>query len=123
MALGAGSDRRIRSPSLTSGDKLLGIISRANVIRGLAAQQTPTESIADDRTIKASVEKALSEAGVRRAFLDVIVSGGVVTLWEMVETLEEKAGSSRGCRNGTRRRKSARQSQYHAPHRSTDYVG
>ena len=39
---------------------------------------------------RASAEKALSEAGVRRAFLDVIVSGGVVTLWEMVETLEEK---------------------------------
>ena len=81
---------RIKRVPVMSGDKLLGIISRANVIRGLAAQQTPTESIADDRTIKASVEKALSEAGVRRAFLDVIVSGGVVTLWEMVETLEEK---------------------------------
>ncbi len=41
-------------------------------------------------TIKASVEKSLSEAGVRRAFLEVIVSGGVVTLWGMVESLEEK---------------------------------
>ena len=39
---------------------------------------------------RASAEKALSKAGVRRAFLDVIVSGGVVTLWGMVETLEEK---------------------------------
>ena len=43
---------RIKRVPVMSGDKLLGIISRANVIRGLAAQQTPTESIADDRTIK-----------------------------------------------------------------------
>jgi CBS domain-containing protein len=81
---------RIKRVPVMSGHKLVGIISRANVIRGLAAQRTVTESIIDDRTIKASVEKALSEAGVRRTFLDVIVSGGVVTLWGMVETLEEK---------------------------------
>ena len=81
---------RIKRVPVMSGHKLVGIISRANVIRGLAAQQTPTESIADDRTIKASAEKALSEAGVRRAFLDVIVADGVVALWGMVESLEEK---------------------------------
>ena len=80
----------IKRVPVMSGDKLVGIISRANLIRGLAAQPTATDSITDDRTIKASVEQALSEAGVRRAFLDVIVSGGTVTLWGMVETLEEK---------------------------------
>ena len=81
---------RIKRVPVMSGDKLVGIISRANVIRGLASQRTATEPVTDDRTIKVSVEKALPEAGVRRAFLDVIVSGGVVTLWGMVETLEEK---------------------------------
>ena len=81
---------RIKRVPVMSGDKLVGIISRANVIRGLAAQRMAIEPVADDRTIKASVEKALSEAGVRRAFLDVIVAGGVVTLWGMVESLEEK---------------------------------
>ena len=80
----------IKRVPVTSGDKLVGIISRANLIRGLAAQPTVTDSITDDRTVKASVEKALAEAGVRRAFLDVIVSGGVVTLWGMVESPEEK---------------------------------
>ena len=80
----------IKRAPVMGGDKLVGIISRANLIRGLAAQPTATDSITDDRTIKASIEKALSEAGVRRAFLDVIVSRGVVTLWGMVETLEEK---------------------------------
>ena len=70
-----------------SGHKLVGIISRANVIRGLAAQRMATEPVVDDRSIKASVEKALSEAGVRRAFLDVIVADGVVALWGMVEVL------------------------------------
>ena len=81
---------RIKRVPVMSGHKLVGIISRANVIRGLAAQRMATEPVADDRSIKASVEKALSEAGVRRAFLDVIVADGVVTLWGMVESLEEK---------------------------------
>jgi osmotically-inducible protein OsmY len=73
-----------------SGDKLVGIISRANLLRGLAAQRNTVTSVADDRTIKASIEKSLSDAGVRQPFLDVIVSGGVVTLWGMVESAEEK---------------------------------
>ncbi|HEU5091097.1 MAG TPA: CBS domain-containing protein [Nitrospira sp.] len=80
----------IKRVPVMSGDKLVGIISRANVIRGLAAQRVATESVTDDRTIKASVEKALSAAGVRRAFLDVTVQGGVVTLWGMVESPAER---------------------------------
>ena len=80
----------IKRVPVMNGDKLVGIVSRANLLRGLAAQRTVTTSITDERKIKVSVEKALSEAGVRRAFFDVTVSGGVVTLWGMVETPEEK---------------------------------
>jgi CBS domain-containing protein len=81
---------RIKRVPVMSGDKLVGIISRANLLRGLAAQRNTVTSVADDRTIKASIEKSLSDAGVRQPFLDVIVSGGVVTLWGMVESAEEK---------------------------------
>ncbi|MGA7485342.1 MAG: CBS domain-containing protein [Xanthobacteraceae bacterium] len=83
----------IKRVPVMRGDKLVGIVSRANLLRGLAAQPPAATSMADDRKIKASVGKALSEAGVREAFLDVVVSGGVVTLWGMVETSDEKAAA------------------------------
>lgn len=82
--------RRIKRVPVMSGDKLVGIVSRANLLRALAAQQPTPSAIADDRNIKTSVEKTISEAGVRGTFLNVVVSGGVVHLWGMVETPEEK---------------------------------
>jgi CBS domain-containing protein len=81
---------RIKRVPVMSGQKLVGIISRANLLRGLAARQIAPTSLADDRQIKAAVEESLSEAGVRSIFLNVVVSGGVVNLWGMVETAEEK---------------------------------
>jgi CBS domain-containing protein len=80
----------IKRVPVVSGEKLMGIVSRANLLRSLAAQQRVPASDADDRTIKASVEKSLSDAGVRQILVNVIVSGGVVTLWGMVETDDEK---------------------------------
>lgn len=82
--------RRIKRVPVMSGDKLVGIVSRANLLRALAAQQPTPSAIADDRNIKTSVEKTISEAGVRGTFLNIVVSGGVVHLWGMVETPEEK---------------------------------
>jgi osmotically-inducible protein OsmY len=73
-----------------SGDKLVGIISRANLLLGLIAQRTATTSVADDREIKASLEKAMSAAGVSRTFLNIVVSGGVIYLGGMADTTEEK---------------------------------
>ena len=81
---------RIRRVPVMSCEKLVGIVSRANLLRALAAQQpTPTATV-DDRKIKTSVEKTISEAGVRGTFLNIVVSSGVVNLWGMVETPEEK---------------------------------
>lgn len=81
---------RIKRVPVMSGDKLIGIVSRANLLRGLAAQRKAPTSLTDDRKIKASVEKSLSEAGVRSLFLTIVVSGGVVNLWGMAESVEEK---------------------------------
>ena len=81
---------RIKRVPVMSGDKLVGIVSRANLLRALAAQQPTPTVMLDDRKIKTSVEKAISEAGVRGTFLNIVVSNGVVNLWGMVETDEEK---------------------------------
>lgn len=72
------------------GNKIIGIVSRANLLRGLAAQPAMPAAIADDRKIKASVEKAMLEAGVRNSLLHIVVSGGVVSLWGLSRPLRRK---------------------------------
>jgi len=81
---------RIKRVPVMRGAKLVGIVSRANLLHALAAQQPAPTAIADDRNIRTSVQKAISEAGVRSTYLNIVVSAGVATLWGMVETPEEK---------------------------------
>jgi CBS domain-containing protein len=77
-----------RVPVLRDG-KLVGIVSRADLLRGLVARQSgPTVSI-DDDTIKSAVVGALSESGVRSDLLSLVVSGGVVNIWGAVNSIEE----------------------------------
>lgn len=78
-----------RVPVMKSG-KIVGIVSRANLLRALANQQAVATKITDDRDIKEAVEKSLNGAGIRTSFVNIIVSGGVVNLWGSVETPEEK---------------------------------
>ena len=73
------------------GDRFVGIVSRAKLLHGLVAGRTGGSASADDRKLKAAVEKRLSDAGVRTQILNVVVSGGVVHVWGVVATPEEKA--------------------------------
>ena len=83
--------RRIKRVPVMRGGRLVGIVSRANLLHGLVAARTGGGPSADDRKLKAAVEKRLSDAGVRTQLLNVVVSGGVVHVWRVVATPEEKA--------------------------------
>ena len=78
-----------RVPVLRNG-QLIGIVSRADLLRGLVAFRAASRTSADDETIKTAVESALLDAAVRHEFLSVVVSGGVVHLWGAVESDAEK---------------------------------
>lgn len=80
-----------RVPVLKEG-KIVGIVSRANLLRALATQR-PVAVPTDDRIAKEAIERAISEAGVRSTFIHVIVSDGVAHLWGIAETPEEKAAA------------------------------
>lgn len=79
-----------RVPVLHEGE-LAGIVSRADLLHGLVARQTGVNPSVDDRKLKASVERNLSDAGVRTQLLNVVVSGGVVHVWGVTATPEEQA--------------------------------
>jgi len=82
---------RIKRVPVVRSDKLVGIVSRANLLHGLVARQSGAKPSMEDREVKAALEKNLAGAGVRTQLLNVVVSGGVVHVWGVVVTPEEQA--------------------------------
>lgn len=78
-----------RVPVLRDG-ALVGIVSRADLLRGLIVQRSGPAPSADDQTIKAAVLKGLVEAGVNDRLLNVVVSGGTVHIWGVAESEKER---------------------------------
>ncbi|SDK96124.1 CBS domain-containing protein [Franzmannia pantelleriensis] len=81
-----------RVPVVRDG-RLVGIVSRANLLHGLAMAgvskaQAPSS---DDREIRAAIIKELKDnTDVLTDHINVMVSGGEVQLWGLVESKQEK---------------------------------
>jgi predicted transcriptional regulator len=86
--------RRIKRVPVIRDGKLAGIVSRANLLRGLAAHKDKinVEMATDDRALR---EKILAELKAQRDWLthgipNVFVNDGVVELWGWVDSEEER---------------------------------
>ena len=81
-----------RLPVLSDG-KLVGIVSRADLLRALAARQAdplppPAES---DASIRAAMNEVLkNEEWAMSAMVNVIVSDGVVNLWGVIDSDDQR---------------------------------
>lgn len=82
-----------RVPVLREG-RLVGIVSRADLLRGLVAGRAEVTPDASDRDIRDAIEKEFEEAGVRRDLVNPVVTGGVVQLWGVAETAEERQAAA-----------------------------
>jgi CBS domain-containing protein len=82
--------RHIKRVPVLRHSKVIGIVSRADLLHGLAARQIDVSSSIDDRAIKEAIEKEMIRAGVMARRLNIVVSGGVVHLWGTVITPDEK---------------------------------
>lgn len=78
-----------RMPVLRDG-KMLGIVSRADLLHGLVARKTAPASTASDSKIRATAQDALEEAGLLGTFVTVVVSNAIVQLWGAVDSDIEK---------------------------------
>lgn len=81
-----------RVPVVRDG-KLVGIVSRANLLRGFSAVALDTETpvTANDRDIRDAILKEVDEnTGVWVDRINVIVTDGAVQVWGIVESQEEK---------------------------------
>jgi CBS domain-containing protein len=81
---------RIKRVPVVRAGKVVGIVSRANLLQALVAQSRPAVPQADDRALRAAVMDALKATGARTLYVNVVVSEGVVHLWGMAHTEEEK---------------------------------
>ncbi len=82
---------RIKRVPVVRDRKVVGIVSRANLLHGLVAGAVASAPTTNDREIREALHGALAEAGVRKEFVSVVVCDGVVQLWGVVETGAEKS--------------------------------
>lgn len=83
---------RIKRVPVVHDGKLVGIISRANLLRAFASQQTDQTSAPtiDDGAIReAMMSELANQTWSRRAENTVVVTDGIVHLWGLVATPEE----------------------------------
>jgi CBS domain-containing protein len=88
----------IKRVPVVRDDRLVGIVSRANLLHGLAndiiEQHEP--GAAEDRAIRARVVDALGhQTSLDSHIINVTVNGGVVALWGVVDGEHERATAER----------------------------
>ena len=85
--------RRIKRVPVIEGDKIVGIVSRANLLHGLATHKDRISiaSSPDDRAIREQVQALVAhEDWITHGSLNVLVADGVVELWGWVDSEDER---------------------------------
>lgn len=80
----------IKRVPVLRGGLLVGIVSRADLLRGIVARQDEPSPATDDEGLRVRIGAELGVAGVRAEFVNVIVSGEVVHLWGATHTMAER---------------------------------
>lgn len=84
------AEKHIKRVPVVRDGKLVGIVSRINLLRGLASRDGDAPTV-DDRAIKDAILKEVDAQGwITHGTLNVIVTGGVVELWGWVDSKKER---------------------------------
>jgi len=81
----------IKRVTVLRDGKLVGIVSRANLLQGLVAAGAKTPVTASDRDLKAAIQTAITEARLDAQYVSIVVADGVATIWGTVETKAERS--------------------------------
>lgn len=76
----------IKRVPVVENDRLVGIVSRANLLRGVATWHKPTGVRVEDSNIRTTLLQALNEAELPMHLVNVTVTDGVVEIWGVVES-------------------------------------
>ncbi|MCG8544680.1 MAG: CBS domain-containing protein [Alphaproteobacteria bacterium] len=85
-------ENRIKRVPVLRGETLVGIVSRADIIRALAVRHIPVSPRPqDDLALRDTVLKTIREIdGVSSTHVNVLVDDGVVHLWGLADSSEQK---------------------------------
>ncbi len=81
---------RIKRVPVVRDGKLVGIVSRANLLQGIVARKRAQQPSVDDRTLRELVTVAIRASGVRSDFVNPVVVDGIVDLWGMAHSEAER---------------------------------
>ena len=83
---------RIKRVPIVEGAKLVGIVSRANILQALAsaAKKLPSLTTTDNFELRKKVVSRLASEPWRPTMLTVTVQNGTVDLWGLVHSVEQK---------------------------------
>jgi len=82
---------RIKRVPVVRDGRVVGIVSRANLLQALVAQPRASAVLADDRGLRQAVLDALNTTGARTSYVNVVVSEGVVHVWGLANSESERA--------------------------------
>jgi len=92
----------IKRTPVVRDDRLVGIVSRANLLHGLVAKgaENTRPASSDDRTIREKLLQALwKDVGLNKGLINVTVDDGIVQLWGIVETEAQKKAAQVAAEN------------------------
>lgn len=82
---------RIKRVPVVRDARVVGIVSRANLLQGLASQPARAPALPPgDDALRKRVEEELRRAGVDMIFVNVVAGGGGVHLWGAVRSTEQR---------------------------------
>ena len=83
---------RIKRVPIVKDGKLVGIVSRANLLHALASlrSEIPARPVADSELREAIMKRLADEPWSRAALINVTVAGGVADVWGIVNSPPEK---------------------------------
>ncbi len=91
MAIGRAAavleKHRIKRIPILHDGKLVGIVSRSNLLQGLSLAPASPEPSTDDRLLRARILEALSDVpGIQVSLVNVLVRDGVASIYGVVES-------------------------------------